>query len=96
MPSWVGKIVAPGQNECPWMQSSAVSSGMPEPGPRGQVDGPDHGLGRGVQDRAGQLGRDDVVQVPLGVELQHLPDLLGQGHPTEQVLDPLLDAGGSR
>ena len=29
MPSWVGKIVAPGQNEWPWMQSSAVSSGMP-------------------------------------------------------------------
>ena len=27
--SWVGKIVAPGQNECPWMASSAVSSGMP-------------------------------------------------------------------
>ena len=29
MPSWVGKIVAPGQNEWPWMQSSAVSNGMP-------------------------------------------------------------------
>lgn len=29
MPSCVGKMVAPGQNEWPWMQSSAVSSGMP-------------------------------------------------------------------
>lgn len=29
MPSWVGKMVAPGQNEWPWMQSSAVSSGIP-------------------------------------------------------------------
>ncbi len=28
MPSWVGKIVAPGQNEWPWMQSSAVRSGI--------------------------------------------------------------------
>ena len=28
IPSWVGKMVAPGQNECPWMQSSAISSGI--------------------------------------------------------------------
>ena len=28
MPSCVGKIVAPSQNECPWMQSSATSSGI--------------------------------------------------------------------
>ena len=28
MPSCVGKIVAPSQKECPWMQSSAMSSGI--------------------------------------------------------------------
>ena len=28
IPSWVGKMVAPSQNECPWMQSSATSSGI--------------------------------------------------------------------
>ncbi len=28
MPSWVGKIVAPSKNECPWMQSSPTRSGM--------------------------------------------------------------------
>ena len=28
MPSCVGKIVAPSQKECPWMQSSATSSGI--------------------------------------------------------------------
>jgi len=28
MPSWVGNTVAPGQNAWPWMQSSAMSSGM--------------------------------------------------------------------
>jgi len=26
--SWVGKIVAPSQKECPWIASSATSSGM--------------------------------------------------------------------
>ncbi len=40
MPSWVGKIVAPGQNECPWMQSSADEQRDPQPGLRGQVDWP--------------------------------------------------------
>ena len=29
MPSWVGKIVAPGQNEWPWIASTPSSSGMP-------------------------------------------------------------------
>jgi putative protease len=29
MASWVGKMVAPGQNECPWMASSPTSRGMP-------------------------------------------------------------------
>lgn len=29
MPNWVGKIVAPSQNECPWMQSSPTSNGIP-------------------------------------------------------------------
>lgn len=29
MASWVGKMVAPGQKEWPWMPSSVVSKGMP-------------------------------------------------------------------
>ena len=51
----------------------------------------DHRLGGGVQDRADHRDRHEVVEVALGVELQHLPDLLGQGHATQQVLDALLD-----
>lgn len=30
MPSWDGKIVAPGQKEYPWMQSSPIINGMPK------------------------------------------------------------------
>jgi hypothetical protein len=43
-----------------------------------------------VQDRARQPGRDRVLEVPARVQLQHLPDLLGQGHPAQQVVDALL------
>jgi hypothetical protein len=43
-----------------------------------------------VQDRTGEPGADRVLEVAARVELQHLPDLLGQGHPAEQVGDALL------
>jgi hypothetical protein len=63
-----------------------------EPGAGGQVDGLQHALRRGVQDRTGEPRADRVLQVAARVELEHLPDLLGQGHPAEQIGDALLHA----
>ena len=42
-------------------------------------------LRRGMQQRAAELGQDQVFEVPARVELEHLPHLLGQSHPGEQV-----------
>ncbi|GAA2030260.1 hypothetical protein GCM10009740_19930 [Terrabacter terrae] len=53
-----------------------------------------HPLGRGVQDRAGELALHDVGEVAARVELQHLADLLAQRHPRQQVVKPLLDREG--
>ena len=53
MPSWVGKIVAPGQNEWPWMQSSPTSSGIRSRVCGRQLARAEHALRRGVQDRPG-------------------------------------------
>ena len=58
-------------------------------GGRGERVGLQDPLGGGVQDRAGVHVGDQRADAVLGVELQHLPDLLGQGHPGDQVGDPL-------
>ena len=77
MPSWVGKIVAPAQNEWPWMQSSATSSGIAAGSARSSSCASQHPLRRGVQDRADVLvAARWSSRSSARVELQHLPDLL--------------------
>ena len=89
MPSWVGKIVAPGQKECPWMQSSAISSGICSRVFATSCPGLDHPFRRGMQQRSGELAGDEVLQVAAGVQLEHLPDLLGEGHSRQEIIDPV-------
>ena len=72
-----------------------TSSGMPQPGLLGELARP---RAPARARRAGSSRRacrsDDVVEVVARVELQHLPDLLRQRHPAEQVGDPLGDGQG--
>jgi hypothetical protein len=65
--------------------------GNGQPGLRGQVHRLEQPRRRGVQDRAGQPRGHDLLQVATRVELEHLPDLLGQRHPAQQVVDAVLD-----
>ena len=94
-PSWVGKIVAPCQNEWPWMQSSATSSGICSRVCAVSSSASQHPLGRRVQDRAGVLAQHQVVEVLAGVELQHLPDLLRERHARRAGRRPLGDGTAS-
>ena len=94
MPSCVGKIVAPSQNECPWMQSSAISSGICS-----RVRAVSSCAWR---TRSGDVCRidptcrlsDEVVDAVLGVQLHHLADLLLERHAPDEVGDALGDGEG--
>lgn len=59
--------------------------------PLGQLGRFEDALGRGVQDRPGVHVLDEVPYPVLRVQLEHLTDLLGQGHPTDEVVDALRD-----
>jgi len=59
-----------------------------------QGDGLADVLGRGVEDRPHVRVLDEPADAVPRVELQHLPDLLGERHAPEEVLDPLGDGQG--
>jgi len=50
-----------------------------------------HVVGRGMQDRAHMEVVDEPSDVLPSIQLQHLPNLLRQGHATNKVGDPLVD-----
>ena len=64
--------------------------------PQALAVGPQHldqacsGVEQGDVGGSGAALERGVRNAVLGVELQHLPDLLGQGHPAQQVVDALL------
>ena len=57
----------------------------------GQLARAEHALRRGVQDRPGVLAQHLVLEIVACVEAEHLTDLLLEGHPAEQIGDPLID-----
>ena len=91
MPSCVGKIVAPSQNECPWMQSSATSSGIRSRVCAVSSCASTDPLGGRVQDRPDVQVEHQVLDAALGVELHHLPDLLLERHAPDEVGDAICD-----
>ena len=94
--SWVGKMVAPGQKEWPWMQSSTTSSGMPRRDRAASAIAWGNRSGEAWRIDPGVPSQHDVLEVVLvvGVQLQQLADLLLRGHASDQVVDPFLDAEG--
>ena len=94
--SWVGKMVAPGQKEWPWMQSSTTSSGMPRRDRAASAIAWGNRSGEAWRMAPACLRSDDVLEVVLvvGVQLQQLADLLLRGHAGDQVVDPFLDVEG--
>ena len=61
----------------------------PQARPRDQPGRFEDALRRGVQERADELVRNEIVEVAPGIELQHLPHLLGEGHLSQEALHAL-------
>ena len=78
MPSWVGKIVAPGQNEWPWI------------GAAGEFDRLFAVLAENLEQRAGMFLLKLLFEIDAAVKLAHLADFFLKGHPAEQVFNPPL------